>query len=209
MAKVDVQLKSIKRVMNAHGQDVTRYPGDWVRVGKQHARRWIAEGSAWIPERGQRAQLLTAACGVVIWNGTDGSEAVLEKGMHFVHAKRPLLEYHKTMLWQPELALKTHMLPVGFSLLDRWQIAIPLCDYDTLAMHVGDDGDQARMLELVSDLRMPVYDVRLMFVRRCPDTRRLFDEWNKEPGERRLAFMRALFRAKPLVLALPTTWTEK
>jgi len=208
MAKVDVQLKTIKRIMNKHGKDTTFYPGDWVRVGKQHARRWLADGSAHIPERGQRAQLLTASCGVVIWDGPKGSEAVLDD-LHFTHSDEPMLEYHKTMLWRPELALKQHMVPVGFSLLDKWQIAVPLCDYDTLALHVGDGDDQARMLELVSDLRMPVYDVRLMFVRRCPDTRALFELWRQEPGERRLAFMRALFQVKPLVLALPTTWTER
>ena len=208
MAKVDVQLRCIKRIMNEHGKEVTFFPGDWVRVGKQHARRWVADGSAHMPERSHRAQLLTASCGAVIWDGPQGSAGVLND-LHFVHSREPCLEYHKTMLWQPGLALKSHMVPVGFSLLDKWQIAVPLCDYDTLAAHVGDDDDRARMMELVSDLRMPVYDTRLMFVRRCPDTRRLFELWNKEPGERRLAFMRALFQVKPLVLALPTTWTEK
>ncbi len=53
---------------------------------------------------------------------------------------------------------------------------------------------------------MPVYDTRLMFIRRCHATRELVDEWVAEDGHRGLAFLRALYRVKPLVLALPTTW---
>lgn len=208
MARIDVQLLAIERILNEHGQEKTYYPGDWVRVTKGHARQLLAAGKAHVPERSHRAELLTSNSGVVIWGGAPGNEAVLDD-LRFVHSDEPRLEYHQTMLWRPDLALKMHMVPVGFSLLKRWQIAVPLCDYDTLAMHVGNGQDHEAVLKLVSDLRMPVYDIRLMFVRRCPDTERLFELWRQEPGERRLAFMRALFQVKPLVLALPTTWTAK
>jgi len=53
-----------------------------------------------------------------------------------------------------------------------------------------------------------------VFVRRCPDTRRLVETWHAErarfpSGEDRLAFLRALYIVKPLVCDLPTVWTNR
>lgn len=47
-----VQLLSIQYV-DDHGQQVKRHPGDWVQVGKQQAKRWIAQRLACVPPGGK------------------------------------------------------------------------------------------------------------------------------------------------------------
>ena len=118
------------------------------------------------------------------------------------------LPYPQTLLWHPSLRLRGEMVPVGFHLLNTWQIAAPLWDYRELACHIADEGDKERTEALVGDLRVPLYDTRLMFVKRCGDTQELIDCW-KEEGEGKLAFLRALYQVKPLILALPITWKGK
>jgi len=98
---------------------------------------------------------------------------------------------------------------VGFGLLDVWELAVPLCDYQTLAIHLGSDEEKERTKAVIRDLRVPLYDTRLMFVKHCQNTVDLFSRWQKEceSSDERLAFLRALYQVKPFILALPMTWT--
>jgi len=63
--------------------------------------------------------------------------------------------------------------------------------------------------EVIHDLRVPVYDTRVRFIRRNRTTERLMGLWYEErqQGEA-LAFLRALGRVqpKPLICALPAEW---
>jgi len=208
-----VQLRSLKRV-EVKGKLKTYRPGDWVDVGKQTALRWISEGDAWIPE-GKAADLLSADCGVFIW----GDEALgLEKLGDYagkVETKAggwPEMAWGKTMVYAPALRLRKELVPIGFHLLDTWQVAVPLFDYDKLAAHLGDEGDRERTEAVVRDLRVPLYCSELLFLRRCGDTERFLEKWKEEQaggGDRRFSLLRALYLTKPLVLALPTTWIWK
>jgi len=112
------------------------------------------------------------------------------------------------MLWSPAIKLRRELIPLGFSLLDTWQIALPLQDYKRLACQIGGEEEKARTLEVVHDLRMLLYDTRLMFVKKCEETERLFETWQADSGEPSLSFLRALYLTKPFVLALPPTWAD-
>ena len=91
-------------------------------------------------------------------------------------------------------------------------------------------GDRRRTLEVVRDLRVPVYEPGVLLVRDCDGGVELLRAWVEEMGpstgdssqgavsrtpaqdasadSARLAFVRALYRVKPLFLALPRSWLK-
>jgi hypothetical protein len=208
-----VQLKSVKHI-ERQGKLRTYHPGEWVDVGKQTALRWIAEGSAWVPE-GQAANLMQDDCGVFVWGDPARGEQALGDYVGKIATQAgdwPALPWSKTMIYNPAQRLRKELVPVGFHLLDTWQVAIPLFDYDKLAIHLGDEAERARTQAVVHDLRVPLYTDALLFVRRCGDTERLLEIWRVEHvagGDPRFSLLRALYQVKPLLLALPVTWLWK
>ena len=207
-----VQLKSLKHI-EVQGEMKTYRPGDWVDVGKQTALLWISEGSAWVPE-GKAADLMGANCGVlVLGNETRAKEALGDYvgKIEIKTGSKLQLPWPKTLIYNPDIRLRKELVPVGFHLLDVWQAAIPLWDYNKLASDQGEEDDRGRTAAVVHDLRVPLYSPHLLFLRRCGDTQRLVDVWEKERarGDDRFALLRAIYIVKPFVLALPTTWIFK
>jgi len=211
-ANVWVQLRSIQYAQDEAGNTETYYPGDWVKVGKQTALRWIASGEAWALAE-KIAALLPEDSGVVI---RGPKEAVSQLGNLAGELKvafgEPRPEFAHTLCWDAVLKLPAHLIGSGFHLLERgWQLVVPLCDYELLALRIGSEEDRERAKQIIPDLRVPVYQTGLMFVQRCPDTLRLFAAWKEQRAgisDERLAFLCALYLSKPLVLALPVTWLE-
>ena len=175
---------------------------------------WISRGDADIPQRTPYGDFpIATGSGVLVTNGSmERAEHLLEpfKGDLMIEAGKFALHFQRNLLWDMEVKLEMALLPVGFGLLDVWELAVPLCDYQTLVVHLGSDEEKERTKAVIRDLRVPLYDVRLMFVKHCQNTVDLFSRWQKEcdaGDDERLAFLRALYITKPLVLALPMTWT--
>jgi hypothetical protein len=85
-------------------------------------------------------------------------------------------------------------------------------DYNELAATVGTDEDRAKVKAVIRDLRVPLYDTRLIFARKTETTIRLFKEYNTELSngmDDKLAFLLALYRVKPFLLPVPLTWTGR
>lgn len=185
-------------------------PGDWVEVGEQLAKQWLASGIAWIPPQ-RINELLTKDCGIAsLGPCSDHLRSWLDDNdrLGFEQVEEPSLPFPHTLIWDPNVHLRKELVPVGFAQLDIWQVACPLWDYNELATHEGDEAEKERTKAVIHDLRVPMYDTRLMFVKRCGDTRELIDMWQAE-GRGRLAFLRALYQVKPMMLALPVTWSGK
>ncbi|RPI21898.1 MAG: hypothetical protein EHM70_24470 [Chloroflexota bacterium] len=216
-----VQLTSIQ-YLREKGIQVTRRPGDWVDVGKQRALQWISRGGAGLPERTKYGEFDMAACSGVLILATEPetpeaphpARKILEPFEHTleIQAGARCLLWQRNLLWDPGVKLRLELVAVGFALLETWQIAVPLCDYQLLASQVGSDDDRERTKAVTHDLRIPLYDTRLMFVKACRESELLFERWEQElnyGGDERLAFVRALYRTPMLVLALPITWTNQ
>jgi hypothetical protein len=107
--------------------------------------------------------------------------------------------------------VRPDLFQAGFNLLARWQAAAPLWSYTELACHVGSEADREATKAVIRELRVPLYDTRVLFVRRCDDTRRLIELWLAEckRGDARLAFLRAMYQVKPVLCALPAQWTGR
>lgn len=195
-----------------NGISRTYHPGDWVEVGKQTALRWINDGAA-RSAKPLAVGVLLGNCGIVVL-GDAGYAGKLDgalPGLALSQAAAPDVPYARTLLWQTSFSLRPELVPLGFKLLDHWEVAAPLVSYDELAIHIGTPEARARTQAVVRDLRVPVYEPRLLFVKRCRAGRELVSAWNEEKqsgDDDRLSLLRALYRVKPLLCALPCTWSK-
>lgn len=205
-----IRLKTIQHI-DRQGVNHTYHPGDWIDVGKQTALLWMARGDAEIPSF-RRETVITGEAGVVI-----NAETITSFEDKFTQTKLaltltngvPRMAFIKTLCWNPAAHLRTELIGAGFGFLETWEIAMPLYSYDELAVHIAQGAAMERTKAVLRDLRIPVYDTRIIFVKHCENTQRLFDAWNKElesGDDDRLCFMRAYYTVKPLMLALPITW---
>jgi hypothetical protein len=180
------------------------YPGDWVQVGRQTAELWIATGVAWQP-----SSEIVAPYGAGIWvTGLMIPDCAILKVLPHTEGGN-ILPYPRTFVWQPELGFRSELLGTGFKLLTKWQMAAPIKSYTQLARDIGNLEDREKTEAVIHDLRVPVYDSRAFFVRRCARTNELISLWREEDGDSDLALMRAIYKIKPTICALPTTWTNR
>jgi len=200
-----IQLLQPKIISN-NGKSSKYNAGDWVDVGKQTALLWLSDNSAHLPDMVESGFNLNGA-GIL----TDHKELLCTrlkeqaKGIDILEGA-PCLPFEKTILMDSALPLRASLIPVGISMLETWEIAVPLMDYKIMAINLGTDTEREQTKSVIRDLRVPVYDTRLMFVKRTQDTERLIDNW-RNAGKSPLAFLRELYKIKPFILALPCTWT--
>jgi hypothetical protein len=208
-----VQLLSVKHI-EVQGKLRPFQAGDWVEVGKQTALRWQSEGAARMPGAEMlETDVLTPGQSGILLTGHEatGRERLKEYKdlLEIETTDVPRLPWPCTLIWNPKVRIRLDLLPIGFLLLDTWQVAAPLCDYKLLASKVGSKEDRARTKAIVKDLRVPLYQPGQVYIRRCSDTQYFVEVWQQEwkkGGDERLALLRAIYRTKPLILALPITW---
>lgn len=206
-----VKLLTNKQIETA-GVPRMYHAGDWVDVGKQSAMRWIADGSATVADYNKLVTL--QGVGVVLLDTGANAGALLGsfKGLDITpYQDNNPLPFQMTVLLGSGVKLRPGLLPAGIKLLENWQIAAPLVGYSDrdLAVYAGNDKQREFVKGKILDLRVPMYDTRLMFVKRCTDTRALFDHWKQyrqQVTDERLAFLCALWEVKPLICALPVSW---
>lgn len=122
------------------------------------------------------------------------------------------IPFANTLYVAPGTGVPWDLLSSGWHFLKRWDAAAPLWRYGKVAADVGGPAEQKRTQKLTRDLRVLLYAHELLFVRDSPDGRALLTAWQEEMadgGEPRLAFLRAVYRVKPLFLALPRTWSSE
>lgn len=119
----------------------------------------------------------------------------------------------KVVVAAPDVTVREGDVLHGLRWLDRFEVAAPLRPYSQLALHHGTKPERQATAAVIGDLRQPVYDDRLLFLRRCEGTDALmaaaWEEGCRFNGADGLPFLRALWRTKPLILALPTGWLKE
>jgi hypothetical protein len=199
---VHIQLTSSKYI-TVNGQQRSFEPGDWVYVGKQTARDWIAAGQAIDPFANMKSvEAPPGSVGMMLFG--KGPDPDIKVSVSRDAAWEMRWEY--TLFLDTTAPARRELIPAGFGLLKRWQMAVPLWDYRYLAASEGTEKLQERVKSIIHDLRVPLYDTRMIFAARCRETEMVMEMWQAEGGTR-LAFLMALYRVKPFVRALPCTWT--
>jgi hypothetical protein len=149
-------------------------------------------------------------CGVVLL-GEDKQIGLRAKreGLPVVVDVSMPLAFEKTLFVAPGVSVPWDLLPAAWHFLDRWDAAVPLWRYGVLAEQLGTPSERKRTAAVVRDLRVLVHAVELLFVRSNADGKALVESYRKElgdGGERRLAFLRAVYTVKPRLCVLPVTW---
>lgn len=217
-----IRLKRVKHIRTA-GVQQCYYPGDWVEVGKQTALLWLSDGSAEIPGPDASKmevvkELLGSGCGVRVRQKHLPSQ--LKRGFgncakSLEFSSGPLaLPYRYTMLWHPSVSVTPQLVLIGFSQIasvgsDRlsWEMVARLKS-TKLARDIGSKEEQAQTKTVVGDLRIPVYDTKVLWIRKTPKTEELIRRWAAaiEAGEDEAhAFLRVLYTGGVLLCTLPAT----
>jgi len=213
-------LNSIKQIRVA-GVSVVYHPGDAVEVGKQTAIEWILEGSAEDPFGQVGPSAVPAKPGDTEFgihvrapessvNATVLGEISLRVPISYGPVAAP---YLNTFLWEPSKVVSPRLLNYGFlrTVSGKWDLASSLFSYKALADQVGSEEDREGTKALIGDIRLPVYDSRLVWVRQTAASRAFLETWHKElekgTGEFH-SFLRALYTARPMICTLPMDWTR-
>ena len=219
-----VRLTSIQH-LDLDGKQRTYRAGDWVDISKQLALKLLGEGAAVLAERAVVDVVGNRDAGVLLRGDlTSQNISAVEARFKKLGVALPVkytdapvtavLPWEYTLLWEPSCTLRYDLLPVAFAWLEKWSICAPLFSYQQLARDLGTAEDRALTERVTHELRVPVYETRQLFLRRNDEAERLLSTWEVEranlsgKGDERLAFLRALYVVKPLVLALPATWLE-
>jgi hypothetical protein len=206
-----VKLNSIQYISNK-GQRFTYNPGDWVQVSRQQAQVWLAQGAAEIPNISDYFETISSGAGIVTDDSSKAMIMVNGFGVSIeVVQDRPNVLFDKTMYWKTSLKLRPNLVGIGLNLLNIWEIAIPFESYDRLAVHAGTPAEREQTRLMIRDLRVPLYSTRLIFARKQNNITDLIDSWRNEVDEGHnpeLSLLRQIYRVKPFILALPTTWIE-
>jgi hypothetical protein len=194
----------IQRVLK-NGRIVTVRPGEGVDVSSRTAKDWLARGWAKLPPKYNADLDESFEVGLVMRGNTAHAPHGFENAVAFAGEWLP---YEFNCHWfEAQLPdLRTDLLEVGFALLETWQLVIPLFDYDVLAASLND----AELKAVIHDDRVPLYDPRLMFARRCDEMAALFarfDTLRAGGRDERAVMLQAIYECKPLVYAMPVTWT--
>jgi hypothetical protein len=140
-----------------------------------------------------------------------GSDEVIESrakraGLPVEHGERPAVPFDGTLITVPGARVPFELLPAAFALLERWDAAVPLWQYTVTAESVGTPAERELTKAIIRDLRVLLHATELLFVCKNEAGQALVEAWQSEEGDRRLAFLRALYTVKPRLCVLPTSW---
>jgi hypothetical protein len=195
----------------------TRFkPGDGVDVSPTVANACVKNGIAEAPPDYSGNIKLSNEIGFVVIGSPDKISHIFENVIvqsQWMNLDNGDLPFEFTCIWnQSEYSeIRCDLLMVGFRMLQTWQVAMPLFNYDVLASDIVSDLEAKEIEGIIRDLRVPVYDPRIIFIRRSNDTAdflRRAHELLSMHNDPRIAVTRAIYEVKPLILALPTTWTS-
>jgi len=183
-----------KTRIEINGYIRTYQAGDKVNIGKQYARQLAGQDRVKLPDHVANREL---------------PEQDLPVQISMMRPAPGIRKHPATLVWNGRVPLPYERIAEGFKLLETWEIAVPMFSYTTLASNIGTDEDREKTQAVVRDLRVPVYETGLMFLRHSDATEQLMRCWEDEEipdGDPRLAFLRAVYQIKPLILALPVDW---
>ena len=192
--------------------------GDIVDIGRQMAQEWVKAGEASLlntsPDGKKREVDPTAGVLALSGVGPDTRAYIDAIGkLHWAYASEGIpadLPFTETLILNPTFMPRVDLLVVGFNLLKKFQMAVPIRDYKLLASQIGTEAQREQAVAVLRDLRVPLRDTRLVFMRRCSATKDLMKLWSElttAGQDERLAFMMAFYTVKPLVCDLPASWS--
>jgi hypothetical protein len=179
-------------------------PGDWAKVGNGYARQLVHDGVADSPLADlKRVEEPKGSVGIMLFGTDHANGFAVDTSLD----ARYELRWEKTAFFDVSAPVDQALLPAGFKFLDVWSLAVPMLDYRRLVEDEPmPEAERERVRGIIHDLRVPLYDTRLILAKRCPEVQQVLDLWEAE-GRSAVGFLLAVYQVVPYILPLPVTWT--
>jgi len=207
-----VQVKSIF-YGDEKGKLITYFPGDWVQVSRTKAIYLQNEGIAKIPDNTIYKHLSLKDCGVAMIGPSAESKSVsiYPASLPTRALDIPGIPFPRTILWNPDTPANVPLFMAGLNLLEKWDILAPIKDYELLAQDYVTEDDREWASEMLPDLRLPLFNMDLLFIKKNDVTSHLVTLWNEFVATGHasdISFLCAVYHTRPLLLSLPIIWTD-
>jgi len=204
-----IKLLKYRRLQESGGRWVLHYPGEILDIkNKALCKQLIKEKVA--VDMSIAARDIPPGCGLLMLR--EGAVPEWAKALELEMATGdPRLPFAYTIIWNQRCRPNPEFLSTTLMLLcDRgWDMAVPLYSYTKLTNRLGSEAERKATEALVHDLRVPYFNTDLMFIKRNARTEGVMKRWAEErkgTSDDKLAFLRAVYQAKPFILPLPTEW---
>jgi len=204
-----VQMLTTQKLDRA-GEVKTLRPGDFVNISRALAELWVREKKARSATNSDSVDpAVFADAGFLLCGEAVGSDYFAQSGVPVASESADCLPFPKTIRVSSKNFLDWERLACGVKLLNTWDCAIPLFPPSLLAAQVGEEQQRDQALAVLHDLRIPVYDPALMFLKQGGPCTALLYAWREEQervGDQVLALLCALYRTPLFLCPLPSTW---
>ena len=210
-------VKAIRPVVrhNFKGAYAHYAPGDWFECHNQELAELLQQGLIETSALDVRANYADMDAGVLAI-GHDAPDEMCDKyGLEVRRGNMPELLWERTVLWSPGIRLTAEAIVLGLMRIDAddqelaWEMAAMLDSKSRLVQDIGTEEDKERTLEVLGDLRLPVYDTDALWVRRTETTEEVLRLWSAEVAagaDARHAFLRTVYSCRVLLCTLPADW---
>ncbi len=218
MAKHWVQARTVLTRVTEDAQRVTYQPGDWFECRNVELLTLQASGKIRTVPEILRA-MFDFTHTEILWRGPQQRAGTMsEYGIHERVALEPAdlrLEQRYTLIARPGAVITPNSAALGFLRIeeragyDAWEGAGCLMAGLRLANTYGSAEEQAHTLAALGDLRVPLYDTKLLWMRKTDATENLLAAWSEEladGADEAHAFARALYARRVLWFTLPPDW---
>ena len=200
---------------NLDGAYMKYWPGDWFECRNQEmmdllARELIETNALDIKQNFDGCDL-----GVVVRAGTPPEHMFDNYGLKTRRSDAFELPWERTAFWNVKLRLTTASIVMGLIRVDgreeypAWEMAAMLESKQRMARDFGSEAEQARTLDVLGDLRLPIYETGILWVRRTEATEEVIRLWRAEVdagADERHAFLRTIYTHRALLCTLPADW---
>lgn len=210
-------VKALKTVIrhDLQGAYRTYHAGDWFQCHNQELLELLAQGRIQTNALQIKENFAGQSVGVRFLSAGKAPDALSAYGLEVQCGLEYSLPWERTALWDPAVNTTAESIAMGMLRIDgrgefpAWEMAAQLENRQRLANDVGSPAERARTLEVLGDLRLPVYQVGLLWVRKTAATEEVLSLWRGEVdagADPQHAFLRVVYTHRVLLCTLPDDW---
>jgi hypothetical protein len=214
MGKHWVQAKRAITRHSLEGGYLTFQPGDWFECRNQELLELTQAGLVRTTADVLRVEFVGGDAGVLALPGAVPPSTLGAYGLAMQKGDVLALPWKRTLIMDKGVGCTAETVALGMMRLapdsyPAWEMVAKLASFTRTLASVGTEDEKARTLEALGDLRLPVYDTRLLWVRRTPATEEVIRLWRAEVEQGhdpQHAFLRVVYRNPVALNTLPADW---
>ena len=190
-------------------------PGDWFECRNQERAELLQGGFIEGHLAGISVNFSNLDAGVLALGKQAPLDTFKRYGIKLQHGDTIKLPWERTLLWRTRTPITPEGAALGLMRIDAenpdsaWEMAAMLKGVTLLARDVGTELEQERTLEVLGDLRLPVYETGILWVRRTETTEEVIRQWQAEVSagaDEQHAFIRTIYTHPVILCTLPANW---